>query len=97
MSAMMWVVAIPLVSLIGCLTGPAATDPGTEIADARLRALFIGNSLTRFNDLPGQVEAFARAGGHSFAQGTAAAPNFSLEDHVNAGVEELIRETARKS
>lgn len=52
----------------------------------QLRVLFIGNSLTYFNDLPSLVQAFA----HSAAQNpltfkAITFANFSLEDHWNQG------------
>jgi hypothetical protein len=53
---------------------------------ARLRVLFIGNSLTSANDLPGLVEAIAAAEkGPRFECETIALPGFSLEDHWNQG------------
>jgi lysophospholipase L1-like esterase len=49
---------------------------------APLRVLFIGNSLTTWNDLPGMFAALAQAGGHERpATRTIAIGGFSLEDH----------------
>ena len=49
-----------------------------------MRVLFIGNSLTYFNDLPAIVEALARATDQRvFAYKTIAFPDYSLEDHWN--------------
>jgi hypothetical protein len=54
------------------------------------RVLFIGNSLTEFNDLPAMVEAFGAAdvggaaasgGGSRLECRAVTAPGFSLEDH----------------
>jgi hypothetical protein len=53
--------------------------------DAALRILFIGNSLTAANDLPGKVEALGRAAGVEMQCAAVAKPNFSLEDHWNDG------------
>jgi len=53
--------------------------------DAALRVLFIGNSLTAANDLPGMVEAMGRAAGVEVRCAAVAKPNFSLEDHWNDG------------
>jgi hypothetical protein len=53
--------------------------------DAALTVLFIGNSLTAANDLPGMVEAMARAAGVEVRCTVVAKPNFSLEDHWNDG------------
>ncbi len=51
-----------------------------------LRILFIGNSLTAANNLPGIVEALGRARGGATVETTAVtASNFSLEDHWNQG------------
>jgi hypothetical protein len=47
--------------------------------------LFVGNSLTYFNDLPGMVVALAQHSGDRITQTTVAFPNFSLEDHWNDG------------
>lgn len=66
------------------------TPPERQIADAELRVLFVGNSLTYVNDLPGMVAAFAAADGRSFAQGSVAFPSFSLEDHWYGGIADVI-------
>jgi hypothetical protein len=57
---------------------PAATQP--------LRVLFVGNSLTTWNDLPAMFAALADAGGHERPYTrTIAVGGFSLEDHWNQG------------
>ena len=76
--------------LLACSSGP--TD--VELADAELRVLFVGNSLTYFNDLPLMVQTVAEATGHTLAVAEVAYPNFSLEDHWNTGVAEAIRSVA---
>ncbi|MFA6958769.1 MAG: SGNH/GDSL hydrolase family protein [Thermoanaerobaculia bacterium] len=74
------IVAIALASL----GGPAA-------ADAPLRVLFIGNSLTYTNDLPRMVEAFSTAGQRHIRTTMIAGPNYGLEDLWNdAKVREAI-------
>ncbi len=55
---------------------PAATPP---------RVLFVGNSLTATNDLPGTVSALARATGRTLETGTIAHGGFALEDHWQQG------------
>jgi hypothetical protein len=50
-----------------------------------VRILFIGNSLTYVNDVPGIVEAFARARGRAAVCRSVTAGGFSLEDHWNQG------------
>lgn len=52
---------------------------------APLRVLFIGNSLTVTNDVPGLVEALARVNGERIITRSVAFPNYSLEDHWNRG------------
>jgi hypothetical protein len=52
----------------------------------RERVLFIGNSLTTANDLPGIVRALAEAsGGPAVDTAAIVADNFSLEDHWHDG------------
>lgn len=53
--------------------------------DAAIAILFVGNSLTATNDLPGMVEAMGRAAGVDVRCAAVAKPNFSLEDHWNDG------------
>jgi len=67
-----------LVVALGCSAHaqPAAT----------IRVLFIGNSLTSANDLPGMLETVSRtAGGPRVDCESVAFPNYSLEDHWNRG------------
>jgi len=45
--------------------------------------LFIGNSLTYMNDLPGTVAQLASIGSDSIEVESVARPNFALIDHVN--------------
>jgi len=76
------------------LTTPLACDEGISSpirGDGELRVLYIGNSLTYTNDVPGLVATIAEAGGRSVAYGSIAEPNFSLEDHWNAGIADRIR------
>jgi hypothetical protein len=47
------------------------------------RVLFIGNSLTYTNDLPGTVAAMALAAGDTIQVQTVAGPNLALIDHVS--------------
>ncbi|MFL6246537.1 MAG: SGNH/GDSL hydrolase family protein [Thermoanaerobaculia bacterium] len=48
--------------------------------------LFIGNSLTYTNDLPATFKRIAAADGRRVITEIIAEPNYSLEDHLNAGV-----------
>jgi hypothetical protein len=52
---------------------------------AALSILFVGNSLTATNDLPGMIEAMGKAAGVEVRCATVAKPNFSLEDHWDDG------------
>lgn len=49
------------------------------------RVLFIGNSLTTTNNLPGIVETLARSTGDRIACRVVAFPDYSLEDHWHRG------------
>ncbi|HEV8197139.1 MAG TPA: hypothetical protein VGP87_10900 [Gemmatimonadales bacterium] len=65
-------------------TGPD-DEPGPDPA-ATTRILFVGNSLTYVNDLPGMVKALADSSGISGVQTAMVAfPDYSLEDHWNNG------------
>lgn len=46
------------------------------------RVLFIGNSLTFYNDLPNTFAGLARAGGHKVEVGMAAPGGWTLADHL---------------
>jgi hypothetical protein len=69
----------------GCLgtsgvAGPALIGDGTRI-------LFVGNSLTYVNDVPGILQALAdSAGGEQLAVASRALPNYALIDHWTEGV-----------
>ena len=74
---------ILLITLL--VTGALSGSPHAA-RSADLRVLFIGNSLTSFNDLPQMVEAIAEAGGKGrIRTHSVTANNFSLEDHWNGG------------
>jgi hypothetical protein len=77
-----------LVMLSAVLAGSARTFA------APLRVLFIGNSLTATNDLPGMFTALAAAAGQERpVTRTLAVGGFSLEDHWNQGLaQKVIRE-----
>lgn len=49
------------------------------------RILFIGNSLTYVNDVPGLVAEFAKECGDTVYTKSVAYPNFALIDHINEG------------
>jgi hypothetical protein len=79
-----------LTVLLGCLgpTGPRVSGSGRKL-------LFIGNSHTYVNDVPGMLQALAAAAGpEPLAVATDAPANFALIDHVNA---DAPRDIARES
>jgi len=72
-------------ALVGtsCLGG-GPTVP--SLPPGGVRVLFIGNSLTYVNDLPGMVQRLARlAGNTDLATASVAFPNYALEDHWSEG------------
>jgi hypothetical protein len=69
-------VGVLLIALLSA--SPASAEP--------LRVLFIGNSLTAWNDLPALFQALAAAGGHERPiTRSIVRDGFSLEDHWNDG------------
>jgi hypothetical protein len=73
-------VAVGLLIVASLLAGGSAAAPPAE-----LRVLFVGNSLTETNDLPGRVAALARATGRKLEYQTITFGGFNLEDHWNKG------------
>lgn len=69
--------AIALVLAIGRLASAGPADV--------TRVLFIGNSLTTVNDVPGLVARLAAASNQRFEYRTVAFDGYSLEDHWNRG------------
>ncbi len=73
-------------SLIGagsnCLSGTGPNEDPSPNPQATTRILFVGNSLTYYNDLPDMVKALADSAGISGVQtAQIAKPDYSLEDH----------------
>jgi hypothetical protein len=62
--------------------------------DKAVTILFVGNSLTYANNLPGLVEAQAKERGIKVKSDILAFPNYALEDHWNDG--ELQKRIANK-
>jgi hypothetical protein len=71
-----------LIVCLGC-SPTLKCDPsqGTEVCS---RILFIGNSYTYTNDLPGVFTKLANSGGYRVETGMAAQGGWSLADHVNS-------------
>ena len=70
------------VALIACGgTGPS----GPQLIGDGMPILFIGNSHTYVNDVPGILQALAASTGDEIAVMSLAEPDFALIDHWNAG------------
>jgi hypothetical protein len=65
--------------LLACASSASAADA------VPLRVLFVGNSLTATNDLPGRVAGLAAAAGKGLEYKEITFGGFSLEDHWNQG------------
>jgi hypothetical protein len=70
---------------MACSLGPG-NEPVQPDPRADINLLFIGNSLTYVNDLPGVVAALGDASGLTIAVRSHALPDYALEDHWNDGV-----------
>jgi len=68
--------------LAACLSA-GTSEP--QLSGTGAPILFIGNSLTYVNDVPGIVQALAASRGDSLAVETVAFPDFALIDHWNEG------------
>lgn len=78
-----------LVLLFGVLNlGSCQDEPDTGV----VKILFVGNSLTYTNNLPGLVTAKAKQQGVGVETEQLAYPNYALEDHWNDGkLQRLIK------
>jgi hypothetical protein len=82
--SMKYMAAFALAVLSACLSG-APTGP--RLSGEGARVLFIGNSLTYVNDVPGILQALADSGGSEhLAVASQALPNYALIDHWVDGV-----------
>ncbi|MDH3269995.1 MAG: hypothetical protein OEN56_01605 [Gemmatimonadota bacterium] len=80
-------------ALLSCAR--TATAPELEpLGDADVTVLFVGNSLTAWNDLPGMVGSIADAAGRSYEYRSVLRPNYGLQDHWASGIEGVIRSLA---
>jgi hypothetical protein len=68
----------------GCLARGTVTGPGPLAAGGH-HVLFIGNSLTYVNDLPGTLAYLASLVGDTIRTETVAFPDYALQDHVAEG------------
>src|ERR671910_611659 len=69
------------VSLLAACAG--AHRPAESGRAARYQVLFIGNSLTAFNDLPGTLAHLAAAVNDTIVVRSVTRPNLAVIDHVN--------------
>ena len=70
---------------------PTGAEPDPPHIGDEATVLFIGNSLTFTEDVPGLVQALADAAGRSFEHETIAQPSASLELHFQGPVPDRIR------
>ena len=85
---------IAFLAVTGCGGSGAPVEPPPMAAPATYRVLFIGNSLTYFNDLPGTVAGLAGSANVTIHVASVALPNLALIDHVegSSGALEAIRQ-----
>ena len=90
-----WLVVATLPSAVGCLGQNGSTGvTDITLGEADQRILFVGNSLTYTNDLPGAVATVAAALGHDVAVASVAYPNYALVDHWYTGFDGLVADLA---
>lgn len=78
----------PLAFLIFFL---AVAQSGCAQTAAPIRVLFLGNSLTDGNDVPGIVQALAGLQGVTLHVDSSTPGGYNLEDHWNVGESQLLR------
>ncbi|MBT8403605.1 MAG: SGNH/GDSL hydrolase family protein [Gemmatimonadetes bacterium] len=88
LSRLFWLPIALALGLHGCSGDP--TEPTLE--DPDLTVMFVGNSLTYTNNLPGLVETVAEAAGYAVETISIAGPNYGLGDHWVTGTPRTIRE-----
>jgi len=71
-----------LFSLCSCSPAPNCNKTGSF--NPCPRVLFIGNSYTSVNDLPGMFALLAKSGGHSVETGMSAPGGWTLADHLSS-------------
>ncbi len=69
---------------LAALSGAGACQDGAGPSGGTpsLKILFIGNSLTYYNDLPGTLAAVARTAGDTLAVESVTGPGYALLDHL---------------
>jgi hypothetical protein len=83
-------IAIHLTALIGSAAcqGQNATAP---LPAGGIHVLFVGNSLTYVNDLPGTVAALGELSGDTIRVASSTGPDLALVDHLNGATDALAR------
>jgi len=69
---------------LSCGVPGVSSTPTLETAGSPLRVLFIGNSFTFFNDLPGMFVELAQSGGHVVEVEMIAWGGWTCADHANS-------------
>ena len=75
------VVCSALVGGLACGGATPSSPTPVEIAGGH-RVLFIGNSLTYTNDLPGMLTAIAKSSGDTIVTASVVAPGYAVIDHI---------------
>ena len=85
-----------IVAAVAIACGGSTTTENIDLSPDDLNVLFVGNSLTYWNNLPAIVAALAdSAGGKRLTAAQVAFPDFTLEDHWAQGdALRAIRETS---
>ena len=76
--------SVAMVGLFAACNGKAALVTG-PLAEGGHHVLFIGNSLTYENDLPGTLVAIGGSVGDTIRVRSVAKPNYALVDHLSDG------------
>jgi hypothetical protein len=76
------IICLFLLTALGC--SPTVNCDNPQDATTCTRVLFIGNSFTFENDLPGMFTKLTNSGGHNVVTGMAAQGGWTLADHVNS-------------
>jgi len=91
------VVCRVLLAMLACAC--ASTAPAPRAKSNRgppLEILFIGNSYTFFNDMPGMLDELARASGRELHQQSVVVGGASLEAHWNGGAGAAVKAIAAR-
>lgn len=86
------IAALAAVTFVSSGACQHSADPA-PMAPASLRILFIGNSLTYYNNLPGTLKGVALTAGDTIQVEMIAKPNYALIDHItnHSGAVEAIQ------